>query len=649
MSEFYNKVPIDLKANLQYRLELQKRCLRDEGFREAVRQACREDPLFFFQSFAVLYEPRPRYHNGARLPMTIPFIAWPHQRPIILGLHENLGKTDLGVEKSRGEGMSWLGVLLAVHNWIFIEGSKIGFVSSTMDKAHKAGDMDSLLEKAYWEIKHLPEWMVGKEDETGRDYNRQWCLKIAEHTLQHREYGSLISATAAVGGAGRGGRYSWYLMDELSEWDRGPDDRVMASTQQSTDCRLVIATPLGNEGAYYKFMHAPAGNLIKYVMDWKMNPTRNRGLYKMVRGKPVAIDPVNNPLFPLYDPPGKEVKDMWARLTSKGFRLDNKERSPWYDNECDRADSTPFSIAQELDRDYGGSMVKVFPGDFFLISESTVKEPFTRGEMHYNVDLEPTFTIRDDGPFKLWCPMNESVQPPPHQYIVSCDIATGTGGSYASNSVIQVIDLVLREQVAEYAINTMEPSDFCDLAIATCNWFHNAHLIWEINGVGAGFTARVKEQRYGNLYRMRALKGRSRAPTKNIGWHMNRESKNQLVSAFIYEVKSKGIAIRSRDLVRECGQYVRNAGRIEYVMSADDKAMGGEEHGDRAMAFGMAIQAMKSRPLARAEAQELLVTSKVEYGSLAWRQNQWEMQDQEKDPQDMEFWQLLESRSGSER
>jgi len=643
--DFYSQVPKDRVKNLQHRLKLNQRALKDRGFQRALMHACKEDVLFFFNAFCWLYEPRPMIVNGKKMPMTIPFVTWCHQDPVIRGIKDALGHKDIGIEKSRGEGMSWMGVMFAVHDWIFTPGSKVGFVSSTMDKAHKAGDMDSLLEKAYWEIKKLPDWMTGLEDESGRDMSCDWQIKIAEHIIHHRGRNSLISAAAAVGGAGRGGRYTWYLMDELSEWDRGPDDRVMASTQQATNSRLVVATPLGNEGAYYKFMHAPS-NAAKFELDWKMNPTRNRGLYKLEHGKPVPCDP-SNPLPKHYNPPTKEIRDLFARLTSKGFRLNKGFRSPWYDRECDRADSTPQSIAQELDRDYGGSMVRLFQADFFEVAEKSACDPIIRGEMKIDDDLNATFLEQSDGPMKLWMPLDSKGEPRKHQYVVGADIATGIGGSFSSNSVIQVIDLINREQVMEYAVNTMEPGDFADTAIAICQWLGNAYLIWETNGVGQAFTKRVKEQRYSNLYRMRSLTKTTKDKTKNIGWVTSAGSKNLLFSDFIMEVRTGGVKIHSRDLIRECGQYIRDAGKIVYLMSADDKALGGEEHGDRAMSFGMAVQAMKDRPLFHDD-KTSTPEHEVPYGSLAWRQQQWAEEDSmQAEEQEMEFWELLERGNGA--
>ena len=50
-----------------------------------------------------------------------------HQIPIIQQLRDNLGVQDIGLEKSQREGMSWIAILLALHDWLFTPMAKIGW------------------------------------------------------------------------------------------------------------------------------------------------------------------------------------------------------------------------------------------------------------------------------------------------------------------------------------------------------------------------------------------------------------------------------------------------------------------------------------------------------------------------------------------
>jgi len=179
--DWYGLVPKDFVENLKFRVKTRKQCESDPVFRKAIFDACREDVLFFFSAFCFLHEPRPmRDSQGRLLPEVIPFIPWTHQEPLIRKIREHLGFEDIGVEKSRGEGMTWIALLMALHDWIFaIPGTRmvtIGIASRTVEMLDTPGDMNTLFPKLDWELDRLPKWMVGKKNV---DYRRL----LKDHTL----------------------------------------------------------------------------------------------------------------------------------------------------------------------------------------------------------------------------------------------------------------------------------------------------------------------------------------------------------------------------------------------------------------------------------------------------------------------------------
>jgi hypothetical protein len=593
-SNFYKLVPKTLEANLRFRVNLRKRAAADEGYRRAMMTACKHDVLFFFNAFCFLFEPRPRFFsNGKEKPKTIPFITWEHQDPVILEIKKYLGTRDIGVEKARGEGMSWIGVLLALHDWLFDDMAKIGLVSNTEDKADDPGNMDSLGAKLDWELTKLPVWMTGRKD-------FDWVRNLSEHSWWHKGTGGQINAFAATADTGRSGRYKWFMPDELAFWMRPKDRQFMASVRSSTDSRLVISTPFGNEGAYFDFMHTPS-NAIRLVLDWKDNPSKNRGMYRLEKGKPVAVDVEKyGPLPESYQTLSREVLDMFSRLRAKGFTLERRLRSPWYDNECDKADATPQSIAQELDRDYGGSMHRIFTSEFFEKAELHLRKPDLEGVMDYHPEtLEPRFGLVENGPVKLWMKLDNRLRPPNHPFVVGCDVSTGLGGSHTSNSSIEAFDQITNEQVLEVAQNTVEPADWADTAIAICKWLNNAYLGWEHNGPGGAFTKRVIERNYNNCYYRKVLWKKTKTVTKELGWWTSDKSVEVMMSELHHSVKSETTIIHSKALVQECGQYVRMKGSIKHVGSerTEDDSIKGKAHGDRVMGFAVCLQAAKDRPV----------------------------------------------------
>jgi hypothetical protein len=603
MADFVSTVPTNFHENLAYRLELREKCKRDAGMRRAVRSACAEDILYFLSALAWLYEPRIRYgKDGYRLPKIIPFIPWPHQYDPIRQIRKNLGICDVVVEKCRDEGFSWIMCMMAIHDWLFNDFAKVGLVSSTEKKSDDPGNMGSMGAKIDWELTKLPRWMVGKLGKTREagDYYRN----LGDHSFVNNRNLAQINLFAAGGDTGRGDRFLWFGLDEhaADEWKKeSKDRRVMDSTQSATNSRLLVSTPNGTDGAYYDAVHTPTNRILIQV-DWRNNPTKNRGLYRMVKNVPVAVDPVNNPLPPHYNPPSKETLDKFSRLTRKGFLLDKVERSPWYDDECDRAGSTPQSIAKEQDRDYGGSMYRVYGPDFMSIAEATAKLPVSRGSLILDADLDCHFDQDPKGPVLLWCNLGPDGAPPKRPYVIGCDIGSGQGGSYTSNSVITVIDAITREQVLEFASNVVRPDKFADYAIAIAYWFHGAYLAWEDMGPGIAFKSQVLNREYHHLYYRETQYGAGTKKQKKLGYHNQGDQRTALFWEMHNAVCVSDLVIRSKDLLREYPQYVVEKGEIQFVghKNATDDAFG-KAHGDRVIAMGVAFQALKDRPQPRAK------------------------------------------------
>ena len=134
--------------------------------------------------------------------------------------------------------------------------------------------------------------------------------------------------------------------------------------------------------------------MVKIIMDWKKHPERSKGLYKSEDGKLEILDKE-------YEFPG-----------GYPFVMDGKIRSPYYDNECNRPGATPQSVAQELDRDYGGSDYQIFGKELYESGQRNLMMPFVRGVFGYNVeDLSPEFEKAEDGPLKLWVHLDNDGRP----------------------------------------------------------------------------------------------------------------------------------------------------------------------------------------------------------------------------------------------
>jgi hypothetical protein len=591
-ADFFSQVPGKLEDNLRYRAKLLQRCATDLAFRSAMMAACKADFLFWCSAFVWIAEPRNKRSKK------IPFTPWPHQIPVMKALVEHIGDRDICLEKSRGEGMSWIGVLLALHGWLFEPEIKIGMVSATEKKADDPGNMDSLMSKVCWALEQLPDWMGGRSD-------THWKRNVSRHSLVNFRNNSSINAFSADGDGPRGGRYTWFLMDELAEWEDMPARLLMAATQHTTNSRLVISTPRGMSGEYYRFIKNPDPNLIHLVLDWKDNPSKNRGLYRVVNNRPDPIDPVNNPLPLGYEQESVEIFSILR--DAKGFKLEGRLRSPWYDKECLRANS-PLQVAQELDRDFGGSELRYYDEEFQKAGAATTRPPMVEGDISYTTeDFDLEFHRQKDGPAKLWTKLDMRNRPEEHSYVMGVDISSGLGGEFGSNSVVQVIDILTGDQVMEWATKTIRPAELAESCVAIAKWFHNAYLSWERNGPGGEFTRRMKELRYPNVYMRDKHDTKTNKKTKLMGWWTAPQTLGILHSTIRTKVKGQEIRIRSGSLLEETLQYVMKEGRIVHKSagSSEDDASIGEAHGDRVIAFGVALQAIKDRPVSEPKTRRM--------------------------------------------
>lgn len=586
-----HEAPRGVVANLIFRALVLAEMARNPEFAANVEEICRRDHLFFYNTFCWIYEPRPRRDaEGRLLPKEIPFIAWSHQEPFLDLMESHLGNEedgDIGAEKSRGEGASWMATLKASKDVTLYDGVKINFVSKDEDAADRKNDSDSLMWKVDFAVARLPKCFVG---ELKVDYTRNY----GDHVLYNVRRGSAITAYAATADVGSGGRADWFLMDELAKFPRPADQDAMASVQFVTDSRLIISTPKGAAGAYYEVMHEPS-SMIRVVLDWKDNPSRNRGLYVFKNGLPEAIDPVNNPLPGDYNPPSPQVMDRFERLRRKGFKLEGKVRSPWYDRQCDRAKATPESIARELDRDYGGSQTRALTHRTLDAIEATVRPPDRTGDFVVNQEKATgRFEPSDSGPLSLWMPLDDQGKPPRAMYALAADIALGNA-EFGSNSVLTAVNRNTREQVLEYVTSTMEPGELAILAVAIARWLHGANLAWEANGPGSPFGRKVLLHcKYTNVFEEVRIDRKTRKKANKPGWFSTREKKEDLFSEFSSAVQLEELIIRSDGVGKEGGQYIRKDGVITHVSAGNDPS-----HGDRMIAIGVCWQSIMARPLAK--------------------------------------------------
>lgn len=566
MSDLLSRVPKTLRENLAWRRALLEKCRGSRELRAEVWAACSRDILFFCNALGWVFEPR----EARRLP----FLTWGFQDRAMVEIEGAVGKQDIGIEKSRDMGGSWMILYILLWRWLFRKDQAFLLVSRNEDCVDKPSDPDSLFWKLMFILEGLPGWMRPNIERTNLH-------------LLNRDMRSVIDGASTTGNVGRSGRRLAVLNDEFAAFGTGDDYKALASTQSVTNCRIFLSTPQGGSGAFYDVMHKKDSGLKKIRLHWSDHPHKRPGLYTSERGLVRVLDG------------GYEFPAGYR------FILDGKTRSPWYDNECRRS-PIPQIIAQELDIDYLGSEYAFF--DHAKVDgsiERDARTPFQVGDLSWDHQACEArgFSPGDRGGFSLWVNLvgERMVPPQDRPYVVACDVAEGTG---ASNSCLVVWDNRTKEKVAEYKDPNIDPGLFGSFAVAVCRWFagedgeSGAFLIWEANGPGRSFGKAVVGAGHRNIYyrteEQRLLKKESDFP----GWFSTPDAKKGLLTEYRRALCEGLIVNRSVAALMECKEYIFTAGgAVVHARSQKsvDPSGARESHGDIVIADALATKSMTDR------------------------------------------------------
>ncbi len=545
-SPYYRFVPKEPRANKQFRIDALKAGQRSKKAAEALWIICKRDILFYVNTMCFVFEPRSKE--------VLPFITYDYQDKAIemlrgqitLAASKEIARCDVVIEKSRDMGATWICCTVLEHSWHFDDNFTALLLSRKEDLVDSSGSGDpkSLFAKVDFLHAHQPGWLLPDTE------------RLSMH-LANRDNGSSLDGESTNKFAGVADRRAAVLLDEFSKMDG--QGAIAAGLQQTTKCRIFNFTPNGSGNESYSVAHNP--KFKKLTLHWSLHPDKAKGMYR---------DSVTGKL-----------------------------RSPWYDNECDRANH-PMEIAQELDIDYLGSAVSWFGQAFLDEQEKTyARPPSFVGDLDYErgTAIPVGFVGNNTGLWQMWCPLDLAGKPPREaEYVIGCDIAYGTG---ATPSTLCVAERSSGEVVAEYSDSNIKPEKFAELATAACHSFNGAYLIWEANGgAGRNFGDTVWELGYRNIYYRVNEKSVGRARTDMPGWWSSSESKLALLGEYRRNLGVKFIN-RSADTMREQRLWVFVPGK---EVDREGTAMtpeGSDAHGDRVIAQALTCHGLLDRPLGR--------------------------------------------------
>lgn len=579
-----DRIPKDLKENLRWKRRLHQRILKDPGFADAIKEACRLDPIFFVNAFGWTYDPRNK-------PFTrVPFILYDFQEEALLEIINAIGDHDLLIEKSRDMGASWVCITAFFWRFLFSRTKESFLMGSRVESyVDDSGNPKSLFWKIDFLLSNLPPWL--------RPAGYKESLHRRKLHIENPENAGVIDGESTNANFARGDRRTAILLDEFAAVELG--ERILQASRDATNCRIFNSTPIGVGNAFYDVRQT---KIKKLRLHWSSHPLKSAGMY--MSDHEGNLNVISKKGYPeSYKP-----------------TLDGKLRSPWYDNQCERA-ANAREIAQEIDIDYLGS------GHQFFDSEKVNKAirafacaPMLCGLLDFDVKTsEPTeFRESEEGSLRLWFLLNSKGEPQnDHRSAIGVDVSAGTG---SSNSALCVWDQVTHEKLAEFVSPYIRPEQLAKQAVALAKWFDNAILIWESNGPGRQFGSRVLELGYTRFHLRRREEALSKKVTDIPGWAPTKEGKLILLGAYRDAIEKGHCVNRSKISLEETLEYVYSpSGGVVHSRAANksDPSGAGASHGDRVIADALAWKAVTDRKISGN-----IDKPKAPLGSLAWRNEQ---------------------------
>jgi hypothetical protein len=270
-------LPLDFKnpdynAVLQWRVDKLAALRRDPGLLAAVKEHYKNNPIDMVQDWGMTFDPRIDVNMG-RSPI-MPFIPFPAQLEWMQWVLECWRDRENGLsDKSRDMGLTWCAASLSGAVAVTHQGFVAGFGSRKEDLVDKAGDPDSIFFKVRFFLQNLPP-----------EFRAGWNLFNHTHSSHMRimipETGSVIRGEGGKN-IGRGGRASWYFVDEAAHLEN--PQAVETSLSATTNCRIDISSVNGMANSFAEKRHS--GRVRVKTMHWTADPRKDQEWYEKQRAK----------------------------------------------------------------------------------------------------------------------------------------------------------------------------------------------------------------------------------------------------------------------------------------------------------------------------------------------------------------------------
>lgn len=250
------------------RLEILQAAKNNRELQAHYKELCAKDCIYFINTFGWTYDPRPGIGE-------IPLTLYDFQEEYVDELIDKIdNRGDLGVEKSRDMGITWVTLFVFIWYWLFKADKEFLLGSKKEENVDKLGDKATLFEKLRVITRNLPEWLL---PEGFNEKKHATFLKLLNPKNKNT-----ITGESSNSSFSRSGRYTAIFFDELAFWPF--DYAAWGSAGDSSDTRIVVSTPYGQSNQFAELMTSEeVGKKIqkKVTYHWSRHPHKDENWYKI--------------------------------------------------------------------------------------------------------------------------------------------------------------------------------------------------------------------------------------------------------------------------------------------------------------------------------------------------------------------------------
>lgn len=567
---YYDEVPKDLAANIDYRRQILIQAENSQSFRDDLWDMCSTDPLFYINTFCFIFEPRKASASGSDLLRknairVMPWITYDFQDSALDKFFWWIGRKDICNFKSRDMGATWC--CLAPFDWFFNFGENCKF--KVMSRNQMLVDMTNETGSLFWKLDFLrnncPPWL-------------RCPVHRIKNSVHNQERENWIIGEATTDASTVGDRCIAVLFDEFSRMDN--QEEIYTGARDVTDCRITNFTPW--YGAHYAKLLADSPDseeLCRIDMGWEEHPIKGKGLYIAYPDGRIEIRDTKSP--PPADYP---------------FVKDGELRSIWFDRQ-EKRERNRSAIDLHLRRRWvGGNLAYFDHGALNWYEQNQVNMPWHTGEVFPDRPEDREFREDPNGRLNLWIHLDIHDHPTPRKYAIACDVALGTvdySGRGASNSSATIWDRALGKMVGEFTVAGMDPKEFARYVLALAWLFQDsngepAYLKWEKNGPGGLFGNVIVQALYPRhliFFKLSNPSAIDPDATDVPGWPPMNDARMELYGDFAIAIRNHKPEIYSSHVIRECRDYIGDETgqpRHQATIKTKDPTLARANHGDRA-------------------------------------------------------------------